>query len=151
MQVANRWPARGSLSSADGVEANDIAATVDRELGFRCWRNTRFSEPLSHKHAVGEPRLLPLIYIRLSTSTPRGLEDWGRSLGFVFGWHETLAGRGLSFDLLAAGINILRLTCWLTQHDGPYNFARPSRTKAGVSTAGTLPDYSTAECAPRIL
>lgn len=106
--------------SASGVEADDIAAIVDRDLGFGCWRNNKSSKPLSHRHAVGESKLLPLIYIRLSTGRLQGLEDWGCGLGFVFRWHETLVGRGLSFALLDTVIqviNILRLTSWFAQQD----------------------------------
>lgn len=152
MQLANHWSARGSLSSASGVKVNDIAAIVDRELGFRCWRNTRSSKPLSPRHAVGESILLPLIYIRLSPSTPQGLEDWDCGLGFVFRWHETLVGRGLSFDVLDRLLNILRLTPWSAQQDLIGSKTSPNRLEqSGVSTAGTPPEYSTAECTPQIL
>lgn len=72
------------------MEADDIAAIVGRELGFGCWQNNKSSKALSHRHAVGESILLPLIYIRLSTGRLQGLEDWGCGLGFVFRWHETL-------------------------------------------------------------
>ncbi|KAI7774708.1 hypothetical protein LA080_007978 [Diaporthe eres] len=38
--------------SGSGVEADDIAAIVGRELGFGCWRNNKSSKALSHRHAV---------------------------------------------------------------------------------------------------
>lgn len=150
------WPITGLQGTvyrrASGVEANDIAAIVDRDLGFRCWQNTRSSKPLSPRHAVGESILLPLIYIRLSLSSLQGLEDWGRGLGLVFCWHETLAGRGLSFDLLDRLINILRLTSWSAQQDLIGRETSPNRLEqSSVSTAGTLPEHCTAECAPQIL
>lgn len=153
MQLANEWPARGSLSSATGVDANDIAATVDRELGFGCWRNNRSSKPLSPRHAVGESTLLPLIYIRLSMGPPQGLEDWGSSLGFVFRWHETLVGRGLSSDVLdTVIINILRLTSWSAQQDLIGHQTSPNRLEqSNVSTAGTPLECCTAERTPQIL
>lgn len=77
MQLANHWSTRAVYRRPVVCVPKDIAATVHRKLGFGCWRSTRSSKPLSPRNAVGESILLPLIYIRLSTSPPHGLGRLG--------------------------------------------------------------------------